>query len=57
MTDFDKNYRAGAKEGKQFAKLLKQQFRDRLKELRKDGKNRDFLEGVRDAVNDKTLTW
>lgn len=57
MTDFDKNYRAGAKEGKLLAKLLKQQYLARLKELRKDGKNRNFLEGVRDAVNDKTLEW
>jgi hypothetical protein len=57
MTNFDKDYRAGSKEGKQLAKLLHQQLRDKLKELRKEGKNRDFLEGVRDAVNDKTLTW
>ena len=57
MPDFDKNYRDGAKEGKQLAKALRQQYLAKLKELRKDGKNRDFLEGVRDAVNDKTLTW
>jgi|LakMenEpi03Aug12_release.lakeMendotaPanAssembly.Ray.scaffolds.fasta_scaffold5113214_1 hypothetical protein len=53
----EQEYRYGYKEGKRIAKALEKQYRQAIKEMKKDKISADFLEGVRDAVNDKTLAW